>query len=83
MKTCLYASVIGLLVGLSAIIVYAYAVNDIKSVKVCKSEGSPQYGCPQDGVVVSFCGYNPPVTFHIQICSLFIYYTKHKMLKCF
>ncbi|XP_053477894.1 uncharacterized protein si:dkey-9i23.16 [Ictalurus furcatus] len=37
-KSCLYASVFGLLVGLSAIFVYAYAIYDMKSVIVCEPE---------------------------------------------
>ncbi|MCI4376145.1 hypothetical protein PGIGA_G00184950 [Pangasianodon gigas] len=54
LKSCLYASVFGLLVGLSAIVVYGYAVNDIKSVKTCESEEFTEFACPQEGVIEYF-----------------------------
>ncbi|XP_027001806.1 uncharacterized protein si:dkey-9i23.16 [Tachysurus fulvidraco] len=54
MKTCVYASAFGLLVGLCAIIVYAYAVNDIKSVEVCDHNVVRQSGCQKDEVIEYF-----------------------------
>ncbi|XP_060780840.1 uncharacterized protein si:dkey-9i23.16 [Neoarius graeffei] len=53
-KNCLYSSVFGLLVGLSAVVVYSYAVNDIKSVEGCKSEGLSKLNCPEDSIINYF-----------------------------
>ncbi|XP_060728963.1 uncharacterized protein si:dkey-9i23.16 [Tachysurus vachellii] len=55
MKSCVYASAFGLLVGLCAIIIYAYAVNDIKSVEsVCELNEGRRIGCQKDLVTEYF-----------------------------
>ncbi|GAA6096451.1 uncharacterized protein si:dkey-9i23.16 [Tachysurus ichikawai] len=54
MKTCVYASAFGLLVGLCAIIVYAYAINDIKSVEGCEFNGGRNIFCQKDDVIDYF-----------------------------
>lgn len=59
MKTCVYASAFGLLVGLCAIIVYAYAINDIKSVEGCEFNGGRNIFCQKDDVIVSFRSFKP------------------------
>ncbi|KAF7710181.1 uncharacterized protein si:dkey-9i23.16 [Silurus meridionalis] len=53
-KNCLYASAFGLLMGLCAIAVYGYAVNDFKSIEICEVKRSLFDDCPQHGVVEYF-----------------------------
>lgn len=63
MKSCVYASGFGLLAGLCAIIVYGYAVNDIKSVETCES--FTHDGCRElDEVIVSFHSFKPFICPH-------------------
>ncbi|XP_017318633.1 uncharacterized protein si:dkey-9i23.16 [Ictalurus punctatus] len=56
-KSCLYASVFGLLVGLSAIFVYAYAIYDMKSVIFCEPEEF-SHDCTPYGVFEYFNAFS-------------------------
>ncbi|XP_062852374.1 uncharacterized protein si:dkey-9i23.16 [Trichomycterus rosablanca] len=53
MKSCLYSVFFGLLVGISAIAVYSYALDDIKSMETCSPD--EMYSCPKAKFVDYFC----------------------------